>query len=292
MELGDRMKFYESAVGNVLMPRCPVIIRIDGRSFHTFTKGFEKPYDLILAECMKNTLRGLCEQIQGAALGYWQSDEISIMLVDYRNLESQQWFGGTVQKIVSIASSIATLEFNKSLYSIRGHEILNQCGRIKADCSNLGYSEAEKAELAKDIDNGRVRIELLGDKQFKACFDARVFNVPVDDVGNYFHWRVRDAIRNSMSGLAQAHFSHKELHKVNFQQMGKMLFDQKGIDWLALPREQQQGCLCVPREMGKWDIVSDFHDVREVAWWLSEPQNAFITDGVLNGNEYAKKFGN
>lgn len=112
-DLGTRMKtFYEGIPKTRLMRRCPVAIRIDGKAFHTFTRGFNKPFDEVLIEAMQETMRYLCENIQGCVLGYTQSDEITLILVDYKKLNSSAWFDYEVQKMCSIAASMATMAFN------------------------------------------------------------------------------------------------------------------------------------------------------------------------------------
>ena len=113
-ELGKRMKsYYESVPKTKLMRRTPVAIRLDGRSFHTFTRGFQKPFDEVLGRAMRETMKYLCENIQGCVLGYTQSDEITLILVDYKNLNSSAWFDYEVQKMCSISASMATMAFNK-----------------------------------------------------------------------------------------------------------------------------------------------------------------------------------
>ena len=92
-ELGTRMKeFYENIPKTKLMRRTPVAIRIDGKAFHTFTRGFNKPFDDVLISAMQDTMKYLCENIQGCVLGYTQSDEITLILVDYKRLNSSAWF--------------------------------------------------------------------------------------------------------------------------------------------------------------------------------------------------------
>lgn len=113
--LAKRMKKYEAVSKNVLMRRTPVIIRVDGRAFHTFTKGFQKPFDEVLMSAMQDTMKYLCENIQGCVLGYTQSDEITLVLTDYKRLESDAWFDYKVQKMCSIVASMATLEFNRKM---------------------------------------------------------------------------------------------------------------------------------------------------------------------------------
>lgn len=101
-ELGKRMKKYESVSKTVLMRRTPVIIRIDGKAFHTFTRGFEKPFDKVLIKTMQETTKYLCENIQGCVFGYTQSDEISLVLIDYQTLTTDAWFDYEVQKLRSL----------------------------------------------------------------------------------------------------------------------------------------------------------------------------------------------
>ena len=113
-ELGTRMKtFYEQIPKTKLTRRTPVIIRIDGKAFHTFTRGFKKPFDEVLIQTMQETTKYLCENVQGCVLGYTQSDEVSLVLVDYQRFETSAWFDYEIQKMCSIAASMATMAFNK-----------------------------------------------------------------------------------------------------------------------------------------------------------------------------------
>ena len=112
--LGDRMKkYYEEVSKTRLVRRMPVIIRLDGKAFHTFTRGFKKPYDQVLGNSMVRTMEYLCQNIQGCIFGYTQSDEITLVLVDYKNLNSAAWFDYQVQKIVSVSAGMASMYFNK-----------------------------------------------------------------------------------------------------------------------------------------------------------------------------------
>lgn len=90
--LGDRMKEYENVPKNTLTKRTPIIIRLDGCHFHTFTRHMDKPFDLILMSTMQETMKYLCEQIQGCVLGYTQSDEISLVLIDYKTINTEVWY--------------------------------------------------------------------------------------------------------------------------------------------------------------------------------------------------------
>lgn len=115
-DLSKRMKKYESVSKGTLMSRMPVILRIDGRSFHTYTRGFKRPFDELLMAAMQETMKYLCENIQGCVLGYTQSDEISLVLVDYKKFTASSWFDNEIQKIVSIAASMATMAFNRAVH--------------------------------------------------------------------------------------------------------------------------------------------------------------------------------
>ena len=94
--LGDRMKSYEAIPKNFLMRRQPVIIRLDGKAFHSYTRGFDKPFDAELMKAMQQTMKYLCEEIQGCVIGYTQSDEITLVLCDYQKLDTDAWFGYNV----------------------------------------------------------------------------------------------------------------------------------------------------------------------------------------------------
>lgn len=116
--LGNRMKMYESQTKNLLLNRTPVIIRLDGKAFHTFTRGLDKPFDESFVKIMQETMLYLCKNIQNCVFGYTQSDEITLVLVDYEKINTDTWFGNEVQKIVSISASMATLKFNELSYNI------------------------------------------------------------------------------------------------------------------------------------------------------------------------------
>lgn len=227
-DLTNRMKrFYEEIPKTKLMRRCPVAIRIDGKSFRTFTKRFEKPFDNILIKTMQETMKYLCESIQGCVLGYTQSDEITLILVDYKKLTSDAWFDYEVQKICSIAASMATMSFNK-FFSYE-YEEFNRwiCGTNptgKEEQLNYIYYEAMRKG---------------------AMFDARCFNIPKEEVANLIYWRQLDAIKNSIQMVGQANFSHKELQGKSRNDIQKMLITQKGINWNDFPIYQKRGSCCV-----------------------------------------------
>lgn len=219
--LGDRMKGnYENRSKTYLVRRMPVIIRLDGKAFHTFTRGFNKPFDEVMMQTMQQTTLKLCQEIQGCVFGYTQSDEITLVLVDYNDINTDAWFDYSVQKMCSVASSMCTLYFNKIFAEMVDVFIAN------SDVT----PEEEKLERVynKAIEKG-------------AMFDARVFNIPVEEVTNCVLWRQQDATRNSISSLAQSKFSHKELQGKSSSQMQDMLMEEFNINWNDLTIPQKRG---------------------------------------------------
>jgi tRNA(His) 5'-end guanylyltransferase len=229
-DLGTRMKtFYESAPKIHLMHRCPVAIRLDGRAFHTFTRGFQKPFDGILMKSMQETMQYLCENIQGCVFGYTQSDEITLILVDYKNLTSTAWFDYKVQKVCSIAASMATMAFNKAFEK-----------KVKSFDLLLAYND-----YGDDTEENRKLLDIYNKAVNKgAMFDCRCFNIPKEEVANLIYWRQLDAMRNSVQATGQANFSHKELQGKSCVDIKEML-KEKGVDWNSLPLEFQRGSCCV-----------------------------------------------
>ena len=227
-EIGIRMKtFYEEIPKTKLMRRCPVVLRIDGKAFHTFTRSFQKPFDEVLIKSMQETTKYLCENIQGCVLGYTQSDEISLVLIDYNKLNSSAWFDYEVQKMCSIAASMTTMEFNKVFQSIYSRMFMSS----KSEQENL-YNK-------------------YGQKCYEAMFDARCFNIPTEEVTNYIYWRQLDATRNSIQMVGQANFSHKELQNKSCNDIQDMLMIQKGINWNNLPIYQKRGSCCIKEKYFK-----------------------------------------
>ncbi|TXK83437.1 tRNA(His) guanylyltransferase Thg1 family protein [Paenibacillus sp. N3.4] len=112
-DFGNRMKEYENAFRNSLPRRLPVILRIDGCHFHTFTRGMKKPFDETLTNALWETCKFLAQNIMGCKIVYQQSDEISILLTNYDKLTTQSWFENNIQKMVSVSASMATAKFNE-----------------------------------------------------------------------------------------------------------------------------------------------------------------------------------
>lgn len=224
--IGDRMKEnYENRAKTKLLRRTPVIIRLDGKAFHTFTKEFNKPFDEILILTMQKTMLALCKLVQGCVLGYTQSDEITLVLTDYTKLETSAWFDYDIQKVCSVSASIATLVFNRCF--------LNEIQKKYESISELTASIYYQAWLKG------------------ALFDTRCFNIPKEEVTNCLLWRQQDATRNSINAVGQAYFSHRELQGLNVNQIQDKLFKEKGINWNDLPIYLKRGSCCIKQEINE-----------------------------------------
>ena len=229
--LGIRMKeFYEHVPRFRLTRRTPVAIRLDGKAFHTFTRGFERPFDERLGAAMRETMKYLCENIQGCVLGYTQSDEITLILIDYQTLTTEAWFNYEIQKMCSISASMATMAFNKFFEK--------EVNRWIIDC--LGYNTG-KVSVA-DVELKDAYIESLNKG---AMFDARCFNIPKEEVANLIYWRQLDATRNSIQMVGQANFSHKELQNKSCNDIQDMLFKKRNINWNDFPAHLKRGSCCI-----------------------------------------------
>jgi tRNA(His) guanylyltransferase len=205
--LGDRMKNnYENISRSYLMRRTPVIMRIDGKAFHTLTRSCIKPFDEFLSDAMITAAYAVAKEVMGFKLAYIQSDEISILLTDYDTLDTEAWFNYNIQKMCSVSASIASVAFT------------NAFGK-------------------------------------PAHFDCRVFNIPKEEVNNYFIWRQQDWMRNSIQMLARTHYSQKELDHKNVTKMHDMLF-QKGVNWAQLyPPKWKNGTVLIGKTT-HWDHMS------------------------------------
>ena len=247
--LGDRMKeFYENRSKTKLVRRMPVIIRLDGRSFHTFTRGFVKPFDKRMIETMQETTLELCKNIQGCVFGYTQSDEITLILVDYNDIDVSAWYDYEVQKMCSVVASMATLYFNR-IFRGKVNEFSQKHFLPMNDPKTYGE---ELSTSIRNIFNAYNKSLELG-----AQFDARCFNVPISDVCNMVLWRQKDAERNSINSLGQAWFKHQELQGKSTNQVQDMLFKEYGINWNNLSTVEKRGTAVIKNENDKWFIDTE-----------------------------------
>lgn len=259
--LAKRMKKYEAVPKNTLMIRTPVIIRVDGRAFHTFTKGFQKPFDDVLMRVMQDTMKYLCENIQGCVFGYTQSDEITLILIDYKKLNSEAWFDYEVQKMCSIVASMATMAFNR--FFMYEYEEFNRW-----------IYEGSPTDEDKRLNDVYYNAMCKG-----AMFDARAFNLPKEEVTNNIYWRQLDASRNSIQMVGQANFSHRELLNKTCDQIQDMLMTQRGINWNDMGTSYKRGSCCVRNRR----FISTSVDGTETCEIRNpkEPETAWIIDNDI-----------
>lgn len=267
--LGDRMKeFYESRTRYMLPRRTFTIIRIDGKAFHTYTKGLDRPFDAGLIEDMNGTAEWLCKNIQGVKLAYVQSDEISLVLSDFDTLTTSAWYDNNLQKQASVSASMATAIFN---------HLRMQRYFIADDGISTGndWDVRSNFERGWDISNSKISVldilnYLPDPKKVMACFDSRVFQIPfVDEVINYLIWRQQDATRNSISSVAQSLYSHRELEGKSSNEKQEMCF-QKGVNWNDFTPREKRGGLVIKKtktmknveldtiyQRTQWEVLED-----------------------------------
>jgi tRNA(His) 5'-end guanylyltransferase len=267
--LGDRMKQYEGIPKTNLMRRNPVIIRIDGKAFHTFTRGFQRPFDNILIESMQETMKYLCENIQGCKLGYCQSDEISLLLTDYETINTAAWFDYQVQKMCSIAASMATLAFNRAFDEKVEQEYMS----LEAEAMFPSYPNSDYIKEQDNIYKAHEKAFFKG-----AMFDARCFSIPKEEVCNYFIWRQQDATRNSIQMVGQANFSHKELQNKSCDKIQDMLMLERNINWNDFDTVKKRGSCCT--KTGKHTVVNlqTNEQVERLTWEIDTEIPIFTQD--------------
>lgn len=246
--LGDRMKSnYENRTRIFLPRRTYTLIRVDGKAFHTYTKGLDRPFDLGFIDDMDATAAYMCKNIQGAKLAFVQSDEISIVMTDFEKLTTDAWFDGNIQKIASVSASLATAKFNELRYR---RSILENSQNFYKELDvdveiiqNKGKRENKSRALQSVL-------EAYNDTKL-ATFDSRTYTIPsLDEVINYFIWRQQDTTRNSISSVAQNLFSAKELHGKNTDEMQEMCF-QKGVNWNDFNPKLKRGRLITKETIQK-----------------------------------------
>ena len=176
--LGDRMKGYENVWKDKLIERMPVIIRIDGKAFHTYTRGFDEPFDNELHNAMIETSKYLCENIQGCRLAYTQSDEISLLLTDYERYNTEAWFNKDVQKMVSVSASYATVKFNEIM---RDYDI-NELAQFDSRVFNLSKDEVCNYFIWRQQDAVRNSVRMLGRSYFSHSDLENKSNSEVQDM--------------------------------------------------------------------------------------------------------------
>jgi tRNA(His) 5'-end guanylyltransferase len=226
--IGDRMKNnYEDISRHFLVRRMPAIIRLDGRAFHTFTRNITKPFSEELICAMVLAAQDVADDMQGFKLAYIQSDEVSFVLTDYDTLQTDAWFGYNIQKMVSIAASRMSVNFN-FYYRNKHHPV----------------------------------------------FDGRAFNIPKEEVSNYFLWRALDWQRNSVQMYSQSFFSHSQLMNKNQTDMHEMLHG-IGKNWATDLSDQIKNGTFIrcPKEK-LYTVKPNYSEISQLVEPLLEPVRA------------------
>lgn len=185
MTLSERMKTFEAVNKTRLMIRTPVIVRVDGRAFHTYTRKFNKPKDDRIDKAMDYTMLYLCRNIPGCIFGYCQSDEISLVITDYKTLDTSPWYDYEVEKLVSVIASMATLAFNNAIrdimndtdyctatfdarvFNLPAHEVENYLIWRQQDCIRnaiQGYAQAYYSQKELHGKSCSVMTEMLEER--------------------------------------------------------------------------------------------------------------------------------
>lgn len=282
-DLANRMKDYERRNRYYLQKRMPAIVRLDMRSGHSYTKGFARPFDNVFMESMQETAKYLCENIQNTKIAYTQSDEITLVLIDYEKLETDVFFDYRVDKLCSIIASMATMAFNK-FFRQNAENFIQDCA-TGYETQGLFGEDTPEYKLCrayqKAIDKG-------------AMFDARVFNLPKEEVTNCVYWRQLDCSRNSVQMVGQANFSHKELQNKTCNMIQDMLMEQKRINWNDLPTYQKRGTCAIKEKYAinengeevEIDYIMDIDEPVEkvtfrTRWIIDKDIPIFINEGRI-----------
>lgn len=274
--LGDRMKYFESVhTETSLIPGIPVYVRIDGRAFHTFTRGLSKPFDPDLAKAMKETTKYLHDKTN-AFISYVQSDEISLCYLAPEKMP----FGTRLFKLESCLAGMASAAF-----CVNGLRV--QHGNF------YEHSEFYRSKVMKFIPH----------------FDCRVVQLPLEEIPNMLLWRERDCLKNAITLVALEHFSNKQIHKKNGDEKIAMLkeigvdFD-KDIDedfrfgsWfrrVVFEKELDAATLAkIPEKQRKLDADGKMRvvrsEVRQVKFGMPISEMANRNDVILNGADPCKE---
>ena len=240
-DLGTRMKtYYEQVPKFKLYRRTPVAIRLDGKAFHTFTRGFQKPFDEVLGNAMVRTMEYCAKNIGNCVFAYCQSDEITFILVDYAKLETDAWFDYRTDKLCSISASMATMAFNR-FFEMEMNVF--KAGHTIMDTNEWAYPEAGALYGAYMLSASK-----------GAMFDARCFNIPKEEACNLVYWRQLDATRNSVQMVGQANFSHNELQCLSCNMIQDKLFAERGINWNSFETRWKRGVAWTKETGINWNM--------------------------------------
>lgn len=231
--LAERMREYEDVFRYKLPRRLPLLIRLDGKAFHTLTRNYEKPWDTDFMSFMDSVALFLCKKVQTVQLAYLQSDELTLLLHNYKKLNSEPWFDNTLQKIVSISAGYASAYF-----SVRNYQ----------------------------------KNPLLDIEEVIEVFDSRAWVLPESEVNNILLSRQQDATRNAIQMLGQAHFSHNQLQNKSCSQIQELLWQEHKINFNEFEPYYKRG-RCVVRGIDGWFVDRSIpifsQDPNYIEQWLA-----------------------
>lgn len=231
MDLRQRIDEYRKTSTTRLLPKTPVIVRVDGRNFSSLTKNLHKPFDDVLHGAMVKMATTLARDMCGAQVAYVHSDEVNILLTDWANEGTCPWYNNNIQRMVSAAASTATLAFNDAFADY---------------VARMGDAMASGV-----LDHDQELFQNYVNCAYHALFSAEVFNVPPKYVVDYFVWCQQQALNKATLSLAQTHFTPAELLGKKQDEVFEMLAA-KGIVFNKLPIAQQRGTYIYRIKDGSW----------------------------------------
>jgi tRNA(His) 5'-end guanylyltransferase len=215
----------------------PVMLRLDGKCFHTLTRDLNKPFSRSFIDAMVSSACEVAKEMQGFKVGYVQSDEATFCLTDYDRLETQGWFDYDLAKMVSISAALMSVAFTKQSYAN----------------SWIDFRDVEGFPV----------------------FDSRAFSVPPDDVVNAFLWRAKDWERNSLQMYARSFFSHSELMNKGHEEIHEMLHG-IGKNWATdLTDQERNGTFLILGPKGietRTDVLPTYQAINEAIGKLFEKE--------------------
>lgn len=231
-QLKDKCYYYQKLADYKLMPNSYVLVHVDGRAFSNYCEHFHKPFDEFFIATMNKVATYLCQKVSNCLIGYVQSDEITLLIVD--NNKSDGWFKLRICKLCSIISSLASTKFMQIIYS----NYLN---------NNDESINIENIPLAE--------------------FDCKVWNVPnLNEAYCWFNFRQIDCIRNSKQMVSQTYLPHKELIGLTCDEQIIKVKEKFGIDWNNFTDGEKFGRFIIKKDVQltnnccrkKWSVINAY----------------------------------
>lgn len=274
--LGNRMKTnYENPARHYLIRRVPVIVRVDGRAFHTLTANhFKRPFDGKFIEAMQLAAMRTAADMQGFKMGYVQSDEASFVLTDYDDIATEPWFGYCQNKIESIAAATMTFAFARCL-RLAG---VNADVEFDARAFNVPEAEVTNYFLWRAKDWYRNSVSMYT----RFCWGPReMHGKKIRDMHEMLHARGRnwstdlgDEERNGTFILPG--FQARSDIKPHFQEVDKL--------WITVnPTTREEQCPGIESDPNLCQTMTDPSMSNEPAGSESDSESSTIPNGSKDG---------